>query len=107
MSVAKRRLHLLEESAEDESELSWGYERAPEGMPGSLPWGDPSRTRCFENEAYEAPFFLVRRGLVCRVGSDMHSHRSSDPWVFDDEGEDSADTPLDNGRGTPEPATPA
>ena len=23
-----------------------------------------------------------------------------------DEGEDSADTPLDNGRGTPEPATP-
>ena len=55
MSVAKRRLHLLEESAEDESELSWGYERAPEGMPGSLPWGDPSRTRCFENEAYEAP----------------------------------------------------
>ena len=58
MSVAKRRLHLLEESAEDESELSWGYERAPEGMPGSLPWGDPSRTRCFENEAYEAPFLF-------------------------------------------------
>ena len=24
-------------------------------MPGSLPWGDPSRTRCLENEAYEAP----------------------------------------------------
>lgn len=27
-------------------------------MPGSLPWGDPSRTRCFENEAYEAPFLF-------------------------------------------------
>ena len=51
---------------------------------------------------------MVRSGLVCRVGSDMCSRRSkSDPWVFDDEGEDSADTPLDNGRGTPEPATPA
>ena len=67
MSVAKRRLHLLEESAEDESELSWGYERAPEGMPGSLPWGDPSRTRCLENEAYEAPlFFFVRDRRVAR-----------------------------------------
>jgi hypothetical protein len=37
----------------------------------------------------------------------MRSRRSSDPWVFDDEGEDSIDTPLDNGSGTPEPATPA
>ena len=50
-----RCVEFIEESAEDESELSWGSERAPEGMPGSLPWGDPSRTRCLENEAYEAP----------------------------------------------------
>ena len=44
-----------------------------------------------------------------RVGTYVHPRRrsKSDPWVFDDEGEDSADTPLDNGRGTPEPATPA
>ena len=41
MSVGVGVLNLFEESAEDESELSWGYERAPEGMPGSLPGVTP------------------------------------------------------------------
>ena len=41
MSVCSGALNLFEESAEDESELSWGYERAPEGMPGSLPGVTP------------------------------------------------------------------
>ena len=36
-----RCVEFIEESAEDESELSWGYERAPEGMPGSLPGVTP------------------------------------------------------------------
>ena len=86
MSVCSGVLIYLR-GAEDESELSWGYERAPEGMPGSLPWGDPSRTRCFENEAYEAPI-------------DCFASRPTCPFVFFDACHPAAGRPETRGSST-------